>query len=538
MANGINTTVGSGSASLKGVPALPADSGAPRFARLARNAMANLLRLGASWLVILVVPPILVRYLTHPEYSTWMLVIEITAYSTIFNSSLQMSVSRFVARAFWAEDWKMLGEILSSITLLFTGAALIVLGLLALVALEMGRFFHSIPGGLLGEAKWALIIVGGSLAIVFPAISMAGLSLGIEKNKINAIAGAVSKVIGAAGTIFAALHHDGLVRMALWTSIGIFLQPLIFWIATVRQGLWTFFSARLIRMKRAWEFSRFCSAALASQIGNILITGLDVPIVAAWDFSNTGYYAIAAIVSNMLAVPYSAVLSTLIPLLSSRTASESPETMGRMLIRTMRIATALLLWIAVPLMIGMPLFLRLWVGKEYAAHTLILGEILTAAVLVRLSVMPYGMTGFSAGEQGKMLVSPGIEAVVNVTISIILVHRIGAVGVALGTLIGAFVGIALHFWNSMAYTKSMSFRKTEFLVRGMLAPLAWALPVAAVSATLFFIAASTGLRILVLAACAAALPLVFWKVIPGEEDRTLIRLAFGHLFPRLSRAEG
>lgn len=539
MANGIHTTTRTDSPLLNGAaPSLPPDSGAPRFARLARNAMANLLRLGASWLVILIVPPILVRYLTRPEYATWMLVIEITAYSTIFNTSLQMSVSRFVARAFWAEDWAMLGEILSSITLLFTAAALIVLGLLALVALEMGRFFHSIPGGLLGEAKWALVIVGGALAIVFPAISMAGLALGIEKNKINAIAGAVSKLIGAAGTIWAALHHDGLVRMALWTSLGIFIQPIIFWIATIRQGLWSFFSVRLVRMHRAWEFSRFCSAALTSQVGNLLITGLDVPIVAAWDFANTGYYAIAAIVSNMLAVPYGAVVSTLIPLLSSRTASESPETMGRIVIRTMRIANALLLWIAVPLMIGMPLLLRLWVGRDYAAHTLVLGEILVAALLVRLSIVPYGMTGFSAGEQGKMLVSPGVEAAVNVTLSIILVRHIGATGVALGTLIGSFVGIALHFWNSMAYTKSMSFRKTELLVRGMLAPLAWTLPVAAISATLFSLAASTGLRILVLAACAAVLPLVFWKAILGEEDRTLIRLASGHLFPRLSRAEG
>ena len=531
MANGIHTTTGP---SLTGaVPSLPPDSGAPRFARLARNAMANMLRLGASWLAILVVPPILVRYLTHPEYATWMLVIEITAYSTIFNTSLQMSVSRFVARAFWAEDWTTLGEILSSITLLFTAAAVLVLGLVAVVSLEMGRIFHSIPSGLLQEAKWALVIVGGALAIVFPAISMAGLSLGIEKNKINAIAGAISKLVGAAGVIWAALHHQGLVRMALWMSVGILIQPIIFWIAIVRQGLWSFFSARLVRMQRAWEFSRFCSAALASQAGMILITGLDIPIVAAWDFSNTGYYAVAAIVGNMLAVPFGAVLSTLIPLLSSRTASESPETMGRILIRTLRIANALLLWIAIPLMIGMPLLLRLWVGKDYAAHTLILGEILVAAQFVRLSIMPYGITGFSAGEQGKMLVSPAVEAIVNVSFSILLVHRMGAVGVAVGTLIGAFVGIALHFWNSMAYTKSMSFRKTELLSRGMLAPLAWALPIAAISATLFSIAAFTGLRFLVLAACATVLPLVFWKAILGEEDRTLIQHASGHLFPKL-----
>lgn len=537
MANGIPTTTGANPSLTGAVPALPPDSGAPRFARLARNAIANMLRLGASWLAILIVPPILVRSLTHPEYAAWMLVIEITAYSTVFNTSLQMSVSRFVARAFWAKDWTALGETLSSITLLFAAAAVGVLALVAVVAFELGRIFHSIPPSLLEESQGALLIVGGALALVFPAISMAGLSLGIEKNKINALAGAVSRLVGAAGVIWAALHHQGLVRMALWMAVGTLLQPLIFWIAILRQGLGSFFSARLIRMRRAWEFSRFCSAALASQAGMILITGLDIPIVAAWDFSNTGYYAVAALVGNMLSVPYGAVVSTLIPLLSSRTASESSETMGRILIRTLRIANALLLWIAIPLMIGMPLLLRLWVGPDYAAHALVLGEILVAAQLVRLSIVPYAMTGFTAGEQARMLVSPGVEAIVNVVLSILLVQRMGATGVALGTLIGAFVGIALHFWNSMAHTKSMSFRKTELLSRGMLAPLAWALPIAAISVTLFAFAASTGLKFLLLAACAAILPLVFWKTILGAEDRSLIQHASGHLFPRFFPSE-
>lgn len=508
------------------------------MARLAKNAMANLMRLGASWLVILLVPPVLVRSLTHSEYATWMLVLQLTAYSTIFDSSLQMSVSRFVARAFWAEDWNLLGETISSITLLFLFASAVVLGGIVVLALVMGQFFHSIPPALMGEARLALLIVGGSLAIVFPASSMAGLSLGIERNQINAIAGSVSKVVGAAGTVWAAFHHQGLVRMALWMAVGILMQPAIYLFAIVRQGLWSFFSARLVRVKRAWEFSRFCSAALASQLGTLLVTGLDIPIVAAWDFSNTGYYAIAAMVASMLTVPYGAVLSTLVPVLSSRTAGESPESMARVLFRTTRLSVALLLWIAVPLMIGMPLFLRLWVGADYATHTLALGEILVGAQLVRLTLMPYCMIGFSAGEQSKMLIAPGVEAVVNVALSLLLVRSMGATGVALGTLIGTFVLIALHFWNSMAHTHSMAFRKRDLLLHGILPPVAWALPVAVACATLFLFTASTSLRLLLLGGCVAVLALIFWKAVLEPEDRSLFRSAGGHLFPLFSRAEG
>lgn len=507
------------------------------MARLAKNAIANLMRLGASWLVVLVVPPILVRSMSHSEYATWMLVLQLTAYSTIFDGSLQMSVSRFVARAFWAEDWKLLGETISSITLLFTVASALVLGAIVVLAMVMGRFFHSIPPGLMGEAKLALLVVGGSLAIVFPASSMAGLNLGMERNQINAIAGSVSKLVGAAGMVWAALHHQGLVRMALWMALGICLQPAIYLFATVRQGLWSFFSARLVRIKRAWEFSRFCSSALASQVGALLITGLDIPIVAAWDFPNTGYYAIAAMAASMLALPYSNVLSTMIPVLSSRTAAESPESMGRVLFRTTRLSMALLLWIAVPLMIGMPLLLRLWVGADYAMHTLVLGEILAGAQLVRLTLLPYCMIAFSAGEQSKILISPGVESVVNVGLSLLLVYSMGATGVALGTLIGAFAGVGVHFWNSMAHTHSMAFRKKELLSRGILPPVVWALPVAILCATLFPVAASPIPKLLLLAGSVAALALIFWKAVLEPEDRILFRSAGGHLLPLFSRAE-
>src|SRR5690242_19844244 len=139
MTDGIETSPSVSSRTFsRATPSLPPESGAPRIARLARNAIASLLRLGASWLVVLLVPPVLVRSLTHSEYATLMLVLQITAYSMIFDGALQMSVSRFVARAFWASDWDLLGETISSITLLFTLASAIVLAGIVLFASVMG----------------------------------------------------------------------------------------------------------------------------------------------------------------------------------------------------------------------------------------------------------------------------------------------------------------------------------------------------------------------------------------------------------------
>lgn len=509
-----------------------------RIARLARNAVANLLRLGASWIILLIVPPILVRCLTHPEYATWMLVLQLTAYTTLFDGALQMSVSRFVARATFDHDFALLAETLSSITLLFVVAACLVLAAMAALALLMPHFFHAIPAALMQEARASLLIVGGALAIAFPASALAGLTLGMEQNHINAIAGGLSKLFAATGAIWAALHHQGLVRMALWTAVGILAQPVVYVIVIAHRRLWPLFSPALLRARRAWEFIRFCSASLASQLSLLFISGLDLPIVAAFDFKHAGFYAVAITAGNMAVVPYGAVLSTLVPMISSKTAAESPQRMGEILLRTTRLSTALLAWFTLPLMIGMPVLLRLWVGADYAAHTLVIGELLAAALLVRFTVHPYGLIGFTAGEQNRMLVSPAVESAVNLLLSLLLVRHLGAVGVAIGTLIGAFVGVALHFWNSMPRTRSMEFSRSKLLVNGILIPIGWALLVALPGAWILHNMTAIYGELLLLAAFAIALAIVFWKMVLHSEDRRLIHQAAGHFIPAFSHAQG
>jgi hypothetical protein len=84
----------------------------------------------------------------------------------------------------------------------------------------------------------------------------------------------------------------------------------------------------------------------------------------------------------------------------------------------------------------------------------------------------------------------------------------------------------------------MSFKKADLLFSGIVRPAACSLPVAIACAILFSLAASTGIKLVVLAVAVAALALVFWKAVLKSEDRTMFRLAGGHLLPFFTRAEG
>lgn len=507
------------------------DVAGPQLVRLARNSAANLLRLAAGWLILLVVPPLLVRMLDRSAYATWMLVLQIGAYATFFDGGLQLAVGRYVARAARTSDRRCLAQVLSSATLLFLLAAGLVCIAAMVIATHLGTLFSSIPAAILPQAREALLLIGLSIGLALPFSVLAGYCLGLEKNPINALAGGVSKIAGASGILWAAFHHQGLARMALWMAGGILLQPLIYVFATRRFGVVTLVRVRAVSLRLVSDFARFCSATMASQFSDLLITGLDLPIVAAFDFRNTGYYAVAALMSNMLVVPFSAILSTMVPMMSAMTAGATADRMGQVLLRTTRLAIALLALAAVPLMAGMPVLLRLWVGGDYARHALLLGELLMAAQLVRLTLMPYTLIGFSAGEQHRMLASPVGEGLVNLASSLVLVRVLGAAGVAVGTLIGACVGIALHFLVSMRRTRSMSFRRRNLIRRGILPPLAWALPPTLLLVLILPRFLSTPGKLLVLGAGVIILGLLFWNGHLTSEERMALRGLPAGFFP-------
>jgi hypothetical protein len=63
------------------------------------------------------------------------------------------------------------------------------------------------------------------------------------------------------------------------------------------------------------------------------------------------------------------------------------------------------------------------------------------------------------------------EAMVNIVVSVLLVTRIGAVGVAIGTLAGAFVSFGMHVAVSMHFTQAtIRIRRWRFTLQGLVRP--------------------------------------------------------------------
>jgi O-antigen/teichoic acid export membrane protein len=162
------------------------------------------------------------------------------------------------------------------------------------------------------------------------------------------------------------------------------------------------------------------------------------------------------------------------------------------------------------------------VGSNYALHSLRFLQILLLANIIRNLCGPYATMVVALSRQRAATASAITEAVVNLASSIWLAIHYGAMGVALGTLIGSVAGIAMHFGISMGYTQNnFAISRLRLFTGGILRPALLAVP----SALLFPLWWRTGppaISPLLWIAWALTTALLVWQVSLSRDDRRFL----------------
>jgi hypothetical protein len=98
---------------------------------LLKNSGANVARILAASLIALVLPPLLVRTLPRETYSTWVLILQLSAYANFFDFGVQTALGRFVARTDELQDFESRDQIVTTSFVILVGGALLSLLLIA-----------------------------------------------------------------------------------------------------------------------------------------------------------------------------------------------------------------------------------------------------------------------------------------------------------------------------------------------------------------------------------------------------------------------
>lgn len=443
---------------------------------LIRNSASNILRGASGAILAVALPPFLTRALSPEEFGAWSLILQIGAYVGLLDFGIQISVGRYVARATELRDSAQRSSVINSaLAILALSGVVAVVGLL-LAADVVPALFPRMPVALIREVRLGLLLVGGSLAIGLPASVFNGVFVGLQRSEIPAAIIGGSRLVCAALLVIAAGHGASLVHMSMIMA-GTNLASYAIGYYCFRRVLPTAqLAAEWISTDSLRELVT-CSFSLSIWLfGMLLVNGLDLTIVGYFQFGSVAYYAIAASAVTFLAGVQNAVFSAMLPAAAVLHARNAYAELGKALITSTRLSSLLLIGTAIPICFAAKPLLRLWVGDSYAAHAFVLLDVLVVANVVRLVTTPFAVVLMGTGQQRLATFTVLAEGVSNLAASVVLGRAWGAVGVAVGTLLGSVICLLGHIVWNMPRTRGVVFRRSQYVRTGLFRPILCALP--------------------------------------------------------------
>lgn len=473
--------------------------------RLAKNALANLVRGGTAGLVSLLLPAILIRHMSRMDYTVWVLVLQVAAYSSYIDFGLQTAVGRYIAVSVENKDNHQRDSIFSTAFVGLGIASALAIAALIVATVCAGVLFPNVPHELLPSMRTALLIVGSSIALGLPSSAWSGVFVGIQRNELSAAVVGSSKLLSASGLVVAALHGSSLVTMAFVVaavnaaSYGT-LYLMVKRFSEVR------FRLSLVKRSTAKDLLKYCFSLSIWSFSTLLVSGLDILLVGRFELEALIPYALASSLTSFISGLQSAVFGATMPHAAVLHARGDSDGLGTMVMSTTRLAVLLLTTTSLPILIyAKPLF-RTWVGQPYALEGQRLLLVLMAANMIRLVGLPYSIVLVASAQQRLVTLSPLLEGVSNLLVSLFLGLRFGAIGVAAGTLVGGIIGMLGHIIYNMPRTrKEASFPISAFLLSSVLMPGLTATPLIALLVYSYRMQTTTWLSV---AACILTLGLV------------------------------
>lgn len=417
-----------------------------------RNVLISAARIGVFACAGVLLPAFLTHRMATSVFGAWSLILQIAGAVGYLEFGIQIAMSKYIAEFVATGNTDSCHRYASAGVAITGATAALGICLSLAFSLLVPRLFPEIPPALARDVSHGVLLVGCSAALLLGTSAFAGIFLGLQRYAVPTSISIVSKLLYAALLTAMVAHGSSLTAM----GAGVAMLNTATAITQVLAWRWM---AREVRVGVSWlqafivkRVLGYCTVLGLWTVGLLVISGLDTTLVGHLDFPETAFYAIAATPLTFLTMTLQAGLNPLMPAASALSVTRSAEQMGQMLLRGTRYAFLILQATGLPLFLFGFSILSVWVGPTYARHGLALLRILVLAHVVRNVCAPYATMVIAVGMQRYATWAGLWEAVVNLSLSVLLGVHLGAIGVALGTLAGAVVGVALHFLLSMRHT--------------------------------------------------------------------------------------
>ena len=444
-----------------------------------RTILRNIFSNWAGYLVTAAVgfllSPIIVHSLGNTGYGLWTLVLSLTGYFGLLDLGIRSSVGRFVARYLALHDDVNVNRITSTAFLVLAVGGIIALSVSVIVSQFFFKSFHVEPE-FESTGKLALIITGFTMACALPLGVFSSVLVSLERYDILSAVTIVGEIIRATLIVIVLKAHYGLVAVALiamFTSLGSYLTIMAFskrLHPPLRIGF-RFVDRQTLRDLFGFGIYRFIWI-----VANQLIFYSDSIVIGIFLSAGTiTAYAIGGSLLNYGRNIVTLVTDAFYPSAARLDARKDIPGLQNLLILGTRVA----LIVSLPLCLGFVFlgrqFITLWVGKEYSISALYLAVL----TIPQFTGMCQNMSALVLAGMAKHRILAYVilaEGAANLVLSVILVQKIGVIGVAWGTVIPDLICTTIIIpWYTLAELRLGVY---EYLTRAFVRPVIAVVPAA------------------------------------------------------------
>lgn len=389
--------------------------------------------------------PFLVHRLGNVAYGVWILVMSSINYLGMLDLGMRSSVIRFVSKSYSVGDHHGSSEALSAalwVRVQFSVVAILISIVLAVVFPHLFR----VPPELAYTARVTVIVVGLNMAVSLSMGVVGGVLSALNRYDLQTVASLIQLALRVAAIVYFVSHGYGILAIAICELVAAIIANLITIYFTHRQYpeirvLWTRPERTMLRSLWSYSFYAFLSTValqLIYQSDNLVVGSfLSAGAVTVYSIGNSlCRYADQLLTSMSL---------TFVPAASAYEATGKLNSLQGLYYNGSRVTLAIALPIIATFLIRGDQFIGLWMGAQYA-HTS--GQIL----LVLAIPLPFVYANrtavsiaFGTERHKKPAMLFAAEGVANLVLSMLLVRRLGILGVAIGTLIPSLISQLIIF---------------------------------------------------------------------------------------------
>jgi hypothetical protein len=406
-----------------------------RLNSFAKGAAANGLRGLATSATSAILPLALVLVLPSSEFRIWAVAITIGNSALLLDLGLQQGIIAAMGGEAAGHDGAV--ELAAALRFVTPIVAVAAAGV-SMVAGFSRRIFPWLPATL--ETEFQLTVGILFIAALATIVSNMMWGIALSKQMFHPCLGIIigGRVLALVGAILTAIATKNATLAAL-SYLGPILLSLPFQANSLGLKRRSLFERSLEAVAIVHIFRRNARTFGAWSLSAFMISGLDGAIIGRFDYARVGAYLVAAALSGALVGSGNAWQPAFLALVSRLPEQHSSERVQRHC-RIGVVVNLVVLCAALPIS---SILLHVVSSDTDGDFAYVVFATLMMSACLRQFAAPAILIAVASQRIDRLVRPVLLEAVLNVTLSVVLCQLVGAVGVAVGTLAGSIVSVVL-----------------------------------------------------------------------------------------------